>query len=300
MRRPHANLRLAWDGASRTHRWLSRRTLALACLLGLTAARAEAYSCGCAEGDCGPGVNLRWEACHGDGGTANRTFACDTNSGSERLVGTFVLSTDLLDVSGFDAFVEVASAATTLPVWWQFYEPGTCRTTSLRLGLLPPAGSVTCQDWSGGLQGGGIGLYSIGTPTANRARIRVVGAVPAADVRDLSTGVEYFAFSLEITHAKTVGSTACAGCPEPVCIAFAGVQLLTPQSTVHSELFGAAGGAGSDVVTWQQGTVPEYESHFTPGEQPCKFYGFSSTLTCAAGVTSSRQPTWGAIKSLYR
>lgn len=300
MRRQPANLRLSGHGASRTLRSPSLRTLALACLLGFTAARADAYLCGCAGGDCGPGVNLRWEACHGDGGTLNRTFACNTNSGTERLVASFELSTDFLDVVGFDAFVEVASAATTLPAWWQFYNPGTCRTTSLQMGLLPPAGSVACQDWSGGLQGGGIGLYSIGSPTANRARIHVVGGVQATDVRDLSAGVEYFAFSLEINHAKTVGSTACAGCLEPVCIAFAGIQLTTLQSTVHSELFGAASGAGTDLVTWQQGTVTEYETHFAPGEQPCKFYGFASTLSCAAAVTSSRRPTWGAIKSLYR
>ena len=42
------------------------------------------------------GVNLSWSRCHGEaGGTQNRAFACDTNTGAEHLVASFVLPTDL-------------------------------------------------------------------------------------------------------------------------------------------------------------------------------------------------------------
>src|SRR5690349_1796199 len=37
------------------------------------------------------GVSLRWNDCYGDGGVQNKNFACDTNAGSQTLVGSFTL-----------------------------------------------------------------------------------------------------------------------------------------------------------------------------------------------------------------
>ena len=40
------------------------------------------------------GVNLAWTNCGSEGGTANRSSACLVNTGSNALVGSFVLNTD--------------------------------------------------------------------------------------------------------------------------------------------------------------------------------------------------------------
>ena len=41
------------------------------------------------------GVNLRWDQCFSDGGVQNKTFACNTNVGVERLVMSLVLDSDM-------------------------------------------------------------------------------------------------------------------------------------------------------------------------------------------------------------
>jgi len=43
----------------------------------------------------GSGVNLRWSACFGDGGTQNKPFACNVNTGVQTLVASFELGADL-------------------------------------------------------------------------------------------------------------------------------------------------------------------------------------------------------------
>ncbi len=40
----------------------------------------------------GAGVNLAWDACSPEGGVPSKTFACNTNSGSETLWASFVIS----------------------------------------------------------------------------------------------------------------------------------------------------------------------------------------------------------------
>src|SRR5262249_19873423 len=55
------------------------------------------------------GVNLRWDQCFGDGGAQFRDFACDTNAGSERIVGSFALATDMPNVSGLELHLHVGS-----------------------------------------------------------------------------------------------------------------------------------------------------------------------------------------------
>ena len=43
-----------------------------------------------------PGIAMRWDRCYGEGGTANKDFACNTNQGSERLVLSFIPPTDMV------------------------------------------------------------------------------------------------------------------------------------------------------------------------------------------------------------
>src|SRR5262245_25341776 len=70
-------------------------------------------------------VNLRWNDCWGDGGTMNRVFACNVNTGSESLVGSFIPQINLTDVSGIEITVDLATAGATLAPWWDFKNVGT-------------------------------------------------------------------------------------------------------------------------------------------------------------------------------
>ena len=64
------------------------------------------------------GVNLRWDACYGDGGAWNKNFACDTNIGTDRLLGWFELAQDLSQVSGREIYIYLGAQGATLPAWW--------------------------------------------------------------------------------------------------------------------------------------------------------------------------------------
>src|SRR5262245_25335510 len=56
-----------------------------------------------------PGVNIRWDQCYIDGGPANKTFACNTNVGTDRLMLSFVLDAPMSDVSGMEIVVDLRS-----------------------------------------------------------------------------------------------------------------------------------------------------------------------------------------------
>src|SRR5262245_11737683 len=56
-----------------------------------------------------PGVNVRWDQCYIDGGPANKTFACNTNAGTDRLMLSFVLDAPMSDVSGMEIVVDLRS-----------------------------------------------------------------------------------------------------------------------------------------------------------------------------------------------
>src|SRR5262245_46335209 len=130
-----------------------------------------------------PGVNLRWDQCFGDGGVQNKSFACNTNTGTERLVASIELGSALANVSGMELYIDIGSASPAFPVWWQFKNAGSCRQASLQMNAVPPPGAPTCTEWSGGASIGGIGTYNIGAHgVANSSRLAAVIAVPATDL----------------------------------------------------------------------------------------------------------------------
>lgn len=254
-----------------------------------------------------PGVNLRWDQCYGDNGAWNKNFACDTNSGVERLVGSFELSEPLADVAGFEAFVDITSASPALPAWWQFKNFGTCRTTSLTMSSTPPANSAACVDWALGQAASGIGAYVTGLPP-DRAKIVMAAAVPQSALAQWVAGQEYFAFSIQINHAKTVGTGPCAGCLEPVCLFFSGLRVpggtFVPGSgDSRIRLTQGANYLGSQYVTWQHGyplnVVTGVCGGMTGGGLFCQY--MQANFSCVlADPTSQRRSTWGEVKSLYR
>ena len=52
------------------------------------------------------GVNLRWDQCYGDAGAQNKSFACDTNTGTETLLGSFVLGAGIVQMGGEEIVID--------------------------------------------------------------------------------------------------------------------------------------------------------------------------------------------------
>ena len=260
-----------------------------------------ATTCAHAAAPNAPGVNLRWDQCYADGGAWNKNFACDTNAGSDRMVGSFELATaPAQPLTGFIAYLNVNSVA-DLPSWWHFKNFGTCRQNSLALATTPPAGAVNCVDWGNGQAVGGIGAYSItfGVPGVG-AYIQVPTAVPLSELFTPQPGQEYFAFSLTFNHAKTVGTGSCSGCQTPVVIFLSAIRFWNqtgPDILVNQ----GANWTGSQYVSWQQG----YPTNITRGCGSTGAFGFCEWPyvhfdTVPYDVTSARPTTWGALKALYR
>jgi hypothetical protein len=264
-------------------------------LLVLVACAIPAISAPARAAVSPPGVNIRWDNCYDDGGSANRVFACDTNSGSEQLVCSFVLASPMSDVSGNEIVVDIVAGSAGLPAWWALRNIGSCRQTSLTQSLTPPAGSVNCTDWAGGFASGGIGAYNLGFFGPNSARIVAATAVPASNLASLAANVEYFSMSFLINHAKTVGTGACAGCNVPVCILFQSLNLVTPVSANNRKLYTGANYQGSQIALWQNAYATGVSLN-CPNNRPCE-----TTFGCTTyDPTGTHGSTWGAVKALYR
>ena len=260
-----------------------------------------------------PGVALRWDACLGDGGTANRAFACDTNSGGEVLVASFVPGRDFNGVQGFEPQVDFFSSTATIPAWWEFINAGACRTISLSMDCVAPAGAASCIDPAPGISACFLGTYEMGFLSPGRVRLRAFRYVMAADTFSLLNGQHYFAFMLRINHAKTTGTGACAGCSISTCIGFSGMRIVSldydPEPTFECHdptpacgtryMFGPADGAASDRVTWQGSAMPAFATWPFFGHEHPNAFGVTEA-TCTDAVTATRRSTWAAIKSHYR
>jgi hypothetical protein len=229
------------------------------------------------------GTNLRWLSCAGDGGAANRNFACNTNAGTNLLVASFALDSDMPATSGQELVIDLASQSNPLPAWWQLKNPGTCRATQPTMNTVISASAVNCIDWAEGGAVGGIGAYNIGERGPNTARIKIAIAVPGTALKDLFGATEYFSCNINVNNTKTVGTGLCDGCQVPVCIVFNSVKVTTQVAANDRTISGAANGTDSNFATWQGGGAP-----VTPGGTGCP------------AATPTRNKTWSQVKSLYR
>jgi hypothetical protein len=227
------------------------------------------------------GINLSWVACEGEGsGSHSRTFACAANTGTNQLVVSYVLAADLAQVSGNEIVIDVLSQSNPLPAWWDLREPGSCRPGSLLFNTTANPSDVVCVDWAAGQATGGIGYYGteLGSISpslqAQHRRIKIALAVAPSALQDLVGNQEYFSCNVSINNQKTVGTGACAGCSDPVCIVLNSIKVTTPVPA-NDVTLGNANAAGSNICTWQ-GTGPD------------------------CNLVPTRNVTWGAVKSLYR
>jgi len=216
------------------------------------------------------GLNLAWQNCYADGGTADRTSTCGSNLGQAgSLVGSFFSPADVVDVSGAEIVVDLISQSGVLPAWWSLKEAGTCRPLSLSIQAFD---GTSCFDWAAGQASMNIAAYQFDKVVVGSARILCVNAVPASAYGTLDQVNEFVAMRLNISNANT---TTCAGCLEPVCIVFNSCNMTTPVAANNVLITGAANGGASNMVTWQG-----------PG------------ANCAA--VPVKNATWGQVKSLYR
>lgn len=229
--------------------------------------------------------NLRWNACWGDGGIQNRVFACDTNTGSELLVVSFIPTEAVSAVNSVVIAVGMVFPGTSVPPWWQLRGSGSCRTGSLSLRPSPPLNAAACQDWADGNASGLVTAYASSSGSSIVSLVAVSQLASGGTV-DLTAGQEYFAGSFTITHAKTLGSGSCAGCDLGGCLGVKQVQL-TRDAPQPPYVLGNSRIDDAQCV-WQGAAGVGLPN-----------YGGAGFLYCP-GVTAARQSTWGSVKSLYR
>lgn len=229
------------------------------------------------------GIGLRWGSCQG---TANRNFACDKSTGSELLVGSFEPPPGINQLVGIEVILSIAAADGRVPSWWQMFESGSCRRTSISTAF-DVSDQFECDDPWSGQAGGGIGRYLTSGPTG--VDMWIVAAVPQSAIQGVSSGRTYAAFKLMINHQKSSGPGSCSGCDVPMCVRLEAIKLVLPNrllypgtnnpasKAVYSELTNGISGMGgaSQVATWQGGTP-----------------------NCAAGA--AKVSTWSELKARFK
>ena len=232
-----------------------------------------------AEPSWASGVNFSWDACTSEGGVQNKTFACDTNTGSDVLYGSFVLGTDQTNFIGVEATVDIHAQSTNLPDWWQFVNAGACRQSALTTGFdfSGDPGTACRVPWSAATTGGLGGYHTYWTTpqvpsgSTSDAQALVVGAVPHADSAHLVAGTEYYAFKLTLSLTKSVGSGDCAGCSTPVCVTLSQIKVVGSDNSAQVLTDPIA----ASIATWQ------------------------SAASCP-GSFAPRNVTWGQVRSVLR
>ena len=108
-------------------------------------------------------------------------------------------------------------------------------------------------------------------------RARIIGSIAySGDPVVMAPGTEYYSMRLRINSAKTVGTGACAGCLDPVCVVLNQVRIAQP---APDPTYAIENPRDNNFTTWQGGAV---------GGAGCP------------GVVPTQNRSWGQVKSLYR
>jgi len=239
-------------------------------LLALTASLASAA-----------GVSLNWLDCS-TVGVENRTFACAANTGNNDMYISLDPPAQVTQTNGHNHFIDLQSLSPTLPAWWDMNNTPSCRGNTMGGSgdfSASTSGGADCADpWAAAGNGAIVGYNKDFGGVANR--VRVIGSVSSADPYPMSQGTEYYSMRVRISNLKTVGTGACAGCLDPVCLVLNLVRIAQIPGTPGGDIEVTNPILGKrNWVTWQGGQV---------GGAGCP------------GATPTRNSTWGKVKSLYR
>ncbi|MFN8589166.1 MAG: hypothetical protein U0704_15345 [Candidatus Eisenbacteria bacterium] len=226
---------------------------------------------------CAEGVSLAWSDCGAAGSTA-RSFACNSNTGTDDLYLSFVPPTGVNAFYEIEAIVQVGTVDfAPVPDWWNFVSFTGCRRASLLTTHNIPISTGACVDPyalapSTLTQQVATALVLFGDGVTRRMQLRAVVTLAVADTLALDPGTEYYGVRWRFNHTRTVGTGACAGCTQAMCLALGRVLLRSgPAQPVEFALPQTA----QHAVTWNGGS------------------------SCDR-LVPVRNRTWGALKSLYR
>jgi len=139
-----------------------------------------------------PVAHLAWDNC-GAAGVVTRTFACNTNSGAEQMVVSFVPPEGVNAFTGIEVRVRFWPPPASLPSWWAL-SAGGCRSGSLR-SLAFPAGPSPCTSpWTNGV------LTAADLSLADQ-EIRALADLPKGDEHGLDSTIEYYGLRIQFNHA---------------------------------------------------------------------------------------------------
>ena len=167
------------------------------------------------------GANLAWNACLSEGGTANRTSPAPA---TRTRTCSRLLRPDRgpAPCTGIEATVEISAISDSLPSWWQLFNFGACRRTSLATSFdFSSDPGTACTDmWQGAdgwawlvshLLDDSAGAERASEPGEHSLRRRRSHSPPM----QLTAGVEYYAFKLMVNNARPPGPTSAAAVPLP-------------------------------------------------------------------------------------
>ena len=221
-----------------------------------------------------PLAHLSWNDCAASG-IATRTFACNTNSGAEELVLSFVPPEGVVTFTGIDARIRIWPPTPSLPPWWALAAGG-CRSASLRVQPFAPGASLCPTPWT-------TELFTFVEFNPAAQEIRAAVNLNHGQEHPLDPGVEYYGLRLTINHAKSTGSGACEGCSMPV-----GMYLSRLWMYQGAELTFEFPLPEVAYVNWQCDGGPIVDQGSVTGWQ------FANCATPAQGRT------WGQVKALFR
>jgi hypothetical protein len=226
------------------------------------------------------GLNFTWggTGCYRENPQILKTFACNTNSGSATMVGSFATTNDMPGFVGVEVVVDGQSIVQYLPQWWDLYNGGSCRSASLSTSAdFTAAPGVECLDPWNNLGAGGVGAWQtflypppppLNVPATNACRLKVAYALTEAS--PLIGGVEYYGFKAIVNYQKTVG-TSCWGCSWPVTFVLNEIKaapLVGKAERINNAIDNVC-------IHWQGQAFP-------------------------CGGVPAKNSTWGQVKGLYR
>jgi hypothetical protein len=238
------------------------------------------------------GTNIAWDNCVGAGGVSTKTFACNTNAGSNALYLSVMAPGGVSLWTAFEAEI-ILGFNGPQPAWWMLRNQAG-QTTQCRNGALGAFADFSvagCTDPYLNQGAGGVGTYQNGPniqsapgapvynggPRPDRARLLLVFAIPAGNEYALNEGEEYYVSRITLSNIKSVGTGSCAGCPDGGGLNVVYIRCVQP-----------AGAPGGNVDV------------FVPAQDNCAGFQAAGETACAGLPTPAVRATWGSVKALYR